>query len=61
MTAEQKQKIDSMSHFELAELWRFGRSENPLFQGECGKYFRDRFFSMGGMNPTLSKELGWDR
>lgn len=60
MTTEQKRQIDEMSHFEMARMWRHGKSGDPLFSGECGIYFRDRFFALGGMTPTLSKSIGWD-
>ena len=55
-----KSKIDSMSHEELARIWRYGSSDNELLQGEAGDYFKKRLFDhFGGFNPTLSKGLGW--
>lgn len=55
-----KEKIDSMSHYELAYLWRFGDSSNELLQGEAGEYFKERLFKhFGGFNPSLSKKIGW--
>lgn len=57
---ETKSKIDSMSHQELASLWRFGSSDNKLFQGDAGKYLKWRLFDYyGGFNPSLSKKIGW--
>lgn len=57
---ETKEKIENMSHQELASLWRFGKSENPLLQGLAGKYVKHRLFDhFGGFNPSLSKNLGW--
>lgn len=57
-----KAKIDEMSHEELARLWRNGSSDNKLFHGEVGEYFRDRLFKhFGGFNPSLSKKIGWGK
>lgn len=57
---ELKSKIDSMSHRELAQIWRHGSDDNRLLQGEVGKYFKDRLFNhFGGFNPQLSKSIGW--
>lgn len=55
-----KKEIDSMSHEELARIWRFGDSSNKLLQGEAGKYFKTRLFDhFGGFNANLSKKIGW--
>jgi hypothetical protein len=55
-----KKQIDSMSHEDLAKIWRFGDSSNKLLQGEVGDYFRDRLFKhFGGFNTQLSKNIGW--
>lgn len=57
---ELKKEIDSMSHYELAHLWRFGTSDNVLFHGEVGEYFKDRLFNhFGGFNSNLSKKISW--
>lgn len=57
---ELKNKIDQMSHRELASLWRHGSSDNELFHGEVGQYLKDRLFNhFGGFNPNLSKSIGW--
>lgn len=54
-----KEEIDSLSHEELARIWRFGKSSDKRLQGEAGEYFRDRLFKhFGGFNPNLSKRLG---
>ncbi len=54
-------QIDNMTHYELCKLWRFGKSDNELFQGEKGEYLRDRLFNhFGGFNPEISKSLGWN-
>ena len=60
MDEEMKKKIDSLSRLEMARLWRFAPVGDPLFQGEVGQYFKERFFSLGGFSPAISKEIGWD-
>jgi hypothetical protein len=60
VTPEQKQKIDSLSRFEMAKIGRFSPSGNPLLQDEAGAYFAQRFKDLGGFSPEISKELGWE-
>lgn len=56
-----KEKIDSMSHYELAHLWRFGDSSNELLKGDAGDYLKERLFNhFGGFNSSLSKQIGWN-
>jgi hypothetical protein len=60
VTAEEKTRIDAMSRWEMAHMWRFAKSGEPLLQGETGDYFSKRFFKdLGGFDPALSKALGW--
>ena len=60
LSTEDKEKIDSMSHRELAYLWRHGSSDNKLFHGAAGEYMKDRLFKhFGGFNANLSKNIGW--
>lgn len=59
MTPEQKRKIDSMSRLELASRWRHAPLGDALLQGDSGKYFQERFSSLGGMSPEISKQIGW--
>jgi len=60
LSPEDKEKIDSMSHRELAYLWRHGSSDNKLFHGKAGEYMKDRLFNhFGGFNSSLSKNIGW--
>lgn len=60
ISEEDKEKIDSMTHEELAHLWRFGKSDNKLFHGSAGTYMKDRLFKhFGGLNTNLSKKIGW--
>ena len=55
-----KEKINNMSHYELAQLWRHGSSDNELFHGEVGSYFKERLFEhFGGFKSSLSKKIGW--
>ena len=58
---ELKAAIDVMSREEMARLWRFAPVGNPMFQGEIGDYFAERFKKLGGMSPAISKRLGWER
>jgi hypothetical protein len=64
MTEDQKKYIDNMTYTEMLSLWRFGKSENPLVQGECGKYLGERMSRektrIGSEEHTrVSKEIGW--
>ncbi len=62
MTAEQKAKIDAMSHIELCRRWRFSPTGDELLQGEAGDYFKHRLFDeLGGFTPAISKAIGWGR
>ena len=61
MTDEQKKRIDSMSQYEMARMWRFSKSGEPLLQGDTGEYFSKVFSEKGGMTPEISKRLGWQR
>lgn len=60
MNAEMKARIDSMSQEQMAAKWRFAPIGDPMFQGEAGDYFTERFKSIGGMTPAISKRLGWN-
>lgn len=53
-----KHYIDSLSREDIARLWRFAPAGHPLFQGEVGEYFKERFLSLGGFSPEISKEIG---
>lgn len=54
-----KAQIDVMSREEMARKWRFAPIGDPMFQPPYGDYFAERFKSLGGMSPEISKELGW--
>lgn len=56
-----KAKIDAMSQEDMARLWRFAPVGHPVFvrDSKLYDYFNDRFQSLGGMTPEISKKLGW--
>ncbi len=59
LTDERKAKIDSMDHYSMCSAWRFGKSGDWRFIGECGDYFKNRLFKhFGGFTPEISKSLG---
>ncbi len=60
MTDQEKQQIDNMSQYEMAYMWRFSVSGEPLLQGDTGDYFSEIFQKKGGFTPEISKTLGWD-
>jgi hypothetical protein len=57
-----KRKIDQMNLEDCARLWRFSVSGHPIF--DCNlplfSHFNNRFQSLGGWNPALSKKIGWE-
>ena len=53
-----KAQIDVMSREEMARRWRFAPVGDPMFQGEVGDYFAERFKELGGMSPGISKKIG---
>lgn len=53
-------KIDGLTRMEMARIWRFGPSGDPMLQGDAGLYFKQRFFGdLGGFSPEISKAIGW--
>lgn len=61
MSTETKEKIDSMSHYEMAKLIRFSPIGHPYFSDkETYDYFMKKFNSLGGMTSTISKSVGLD-
>jgi hypothetical protein len=54
-----KAQIDVMSREEMARRWRFAPVGDPMFQGEVGDYFTERFKKLGGFSPEISKKIGW--
>jgi hypothetical protein len=54
-------EINSMSHADLARLWRFEPSGSIYFKEPYYEVFRQRFFfHFDGMTSAISKEIGWD-
>lgn len=56
-----REEIKRMSHREMARLYRFAPEGHIVFQPENGLYnlFLERFESLGGMTPEISKKIGW--
>ncbi len=61
LDAKTKQRIDAMTHEEMARHYRFAPPGDELFiGGEVAKYFDLRFNRLGGMTPQISKKIGWE-
>lgn len=62
-TEEQKEieKINKMTHVEMANLWRFAPIGHKYFDFNkpYWEYFQKRFEEFGGMTPAISKQIGW--
>lgn len=58
---EWKQKIDNMSHTQMASMWRFTKAGHPVFDSTLPlfDYFKKRFDKFGGMTSKVSKLIGW--
>ncbi len=66
------EEVNEASHQQLATWHRFllspGESHTPLddfklliaAETEILTRIEERFYSMGGMSPQLSKQIGWD-
>ncbi len=62
--AEAKKFIDGMSQMQMASLRRFAPSGHPYFDitnGDLSDYFERKFKECGGMTPSISKAIGWDK
>ena len=57
-----KNKIDNMSHRQMAYLWRFAPIGHLVFnmQSPLADYFYKRFDELGGMTTKISKEIGFE-
>lgn len=56
-------KINKMSHEEMARLYRNAPPGHPYFDTTLpyNKVFDKRLFGeLGGMTPELSKSIGWE-
>ena len=61
LTIGRAAEIDKLTHEEMARLWRFSPPGHPYFQkGSLSDYFINRFKSLGGFTPVISKTIGWE-
>ena len=51
LTEENKKHIDSLSHYDLLEQWRFAPVGDSWFQGETGQYWSKRMSELKDKNP----------
>ena len=60
-TLATKEKINTMSHVEMASMYRFAKSGHPYFDSTLpfNKIFMKRFNALGGFTPEISKQIGW--
>lgn len=62
LTNIDQEKIDAMTHIDMARTIRFGSSMDwPWKDREIGEYFLQRFEALGGWSPELSKMIGWNK
>ena len=60
LTEEIKAEIDNMSHVEMARHYRFDEVGSIYFiNGPISDYFMEKWNRLGGMNPQISKQIGW--
>lgn len=65
LTKEQIEKymeeINTMTHRDMASLWRFAPVSHPFFDRTYPLYeaFSKRFVEFGGFTPEISKSIGW--
>ena len=54
-------RINSMSHYDMASLWRSAPTGHPYFDKTkpFWEVFDKRFKELGGMTSDISKEIGW--
>jgi len=60
---EYKKSIDGMTQYDMGRLQRFAPIGHPIFDSRnegLYEYFQEKFKSLGGMTPGLSKELGFN-
>lgn len=66
LTAKNKECIDNKSYESLLLHYRNAPAGNPWFQGETGRYWRERMTELrklpGGnaIHIAASKSIGWD-
>ena len=56
------EKINAMTHEQMAHLWRHAPTGHPYFKINTPLWeaFEKRWKKLGGMNPEISKKIGWD-
>jgi len=63
LTEDNKNHIDSLSHYQLLSKWRFAPTGDPWFQGETGDYWGKRMAQLRDENPAQavrnSKDLSF--
>ena len=55
--------INTMTHEDMARMWRFAPSGHPYFNvkfPEIVSAFSERWKGFGGMTTVISKRIGWD-
>lgn len=58
-----KKDIDSMSQEDMCRLRRFAPAGHPYFDrnnSEIREYWDNKFESLGGFTPEISKQLGFE-
>lgn len=60
-----KKWIDNATYNELLYRWRFGKTGDPIFQGDIGEYFskimrEKRSLLNDAEQVQSSKRVGWD-
>ncbi len=55
--------INNLTYWEMGHLYRFAPSGHLYFESnsQLNKYFMDKFKQLGGMTPSLSKSIGWEK
>ena len=62
-TQQHLECIRTMSHLEMAQMWRFAPSGHPYFNTDyplLTNEFAKRWELLGGMTPEISKLIGWE-
>lgn len=55
-----RKKISVLTREEMARLWRHAPAGHLIFTTPpLFAYFEQRFKSLGGMTPEISKKIGW--
>jgi hypothetical protein len=54
---EMKAFVDTLTREELAYLWRFSPVGSTFWQNN--EYAVERFMTLGGFSPEISKRIGW--